>query len=810
MSKTVRMTMPDASQAVPTDYVDPNQLSLEIAVGGTGKDAVLEHRAEPEIADSKTIKTLFVDTDAAELDHIPQEDKFLMTDYAASLHFDQLANNPERYDHQELVPFVGDYRAAMGRTREISTGLMTNRILGRPLLDYYATRMFAVLAAFFLMPVRALHAYANSSCVQGFQGHVQERMRLSVCFVASICGGTGSSVGQLLQNLVDYLLMHQGGFSRYHLEADLFLPGVMESKAQNPDLLRANAQAVFKENLRVITQTIQEFRLGTLTLSRDLPLRFLYLFDNINALGKVLETRRQVIQMRNLVFNLRSLGVSGQEMRSRVVDIHLESPAIYSAAGAAKFVYDVVHVLTVMGYRTGQAVVKALIESLTDEETAAAVSAWWSRVQRKFPALISVPAFQTTVKGSPLKLMMSSVIQGQPRMRVGTVVAQSIKRAQSGWTQAFTELKQQTVTSCEQVLIQQLTSILNTPGGFDVAKGMLAKLLSVYEQHHEQLQQQLELRQPQHERIRERLHQVPTHWWQRWQWNPRGAFTNSYQRYVDSLLDLVRLQAQIDTMAAQIALVKALENQRQQLLSTLSGLGQRLVIDFDYYLRQYQLNQSVAVHSVVCDHELADWYAAEAEQAKAQILADLKIVWFDDEQGLGLERHHENLVSEGKLAILSAEGIARHLDHAQQPWQHLRELSVEELLTRKDLSPIAVFAQMEQLSAPWVSLNDVKVVPASKRLIILATQTSDFFHALPTQPGVSVVASGNPYEMSMLTTWHGIDPLEHLTKSEDHERAYQQALAAGRSLHLFPDVISHAETDSEAEAPAFEENEIPF
>lgn len=808
MFESRRSTKEGGSSKGIIEWVDPNELFLEIVIGGTGKEAALQHRQDPGIAQSSTIKILFVDTDDAELGDISQEDKFLLTDYAAARHLQELVNAPERFPHQELVPHVKNYHTALGRAKDISTGLMTNRILGRPLLDYYATRSFSALAAFFLMPVRKLHAYANEVCVQNFQGNVQDRMRLTVCFVASICGGTGSSVGQLSHHLVDFLLLHQGGFTHCELEADLFLPGALEPKAQNPDLLRANAQAVLKENRKAMMEVLPTYQLGTVTLKRDLPLRFLYLFDNINVLGQVLETRQQVTQMRNATWDLRCRGVSGQEYRSRVVDIHLKEPAIYSAAGAAKLIYDVDHVLTVMGYRTGKATTQTLIQPLPLETTAPLVTQWWNRMERSFPELAAVPAYQKSVAGSPIKMALREVIDEQPRTRVGVAVTQTVRRAQNEWEKVFTELKHHTVAAREQLLTQQVMELLNRPGGFDVAKGVLDKLRTTYRRQHAELQNQYDLRRLPHDRIRERLQQIPTHWWQRWTWNPRGAYAKSYQRYVDSLLDLTRLRAQVETLAQLLEVVDHLENQRQQLLATLSGLTERLKEDFRTYLRHYKLHQNVAVHSVICDDELMRWYEAGAEQARSQMLEGLKIIWFEEEGELGLERHTKGVTTEGKVAILSEEGVARHLEHAQLPWQHVRNVSVEQLLTGRGTKASAVFAELARWSAPWISLNDVKVVPASHQLMILTSQTSEFFHEVSTHPGLSIKATGNPYEVTMLTTWHGIDPLEHLTKSEDHERAYQQAIAAGRALHLFPEDFE--EDVNGAENPLAAVDTIPF
>ncbi len=328
----------------------------------------------------------------------------------------------------------------------------------------------------------------------------------------------------------------------------------------------------------------------------------------------------------------------------------------------------------------------------------------------------------------------------------------------------------------------------------------MAKLRATYERQYAELREQFDLRRPQHDRLRERLPEVTTRWWKRWTWHPRREYVKAYQRYVDSLLELGRLQAQVKTLAAMIDVVNNLEIQRQQLLGNLSKLVKRLEQEFEKYVRDYHLHQSVAVHSVVCDDELASWYQDGADQARERVLSGLKIAWFEEDGELGLLRSGAGL-PEGNLVILSEAGIARHLAHAQQPWQHLRKLSVEGQCRRKVLDPLTVYAQLELLSAPWVSLNDVKVVPANHRLMILVSETDDFFHELPSKPGVHKVASGSPYEMTMLTVWMGIDPLEHLIKSEDNERAYQQKLAEGHALHLFPELFENnaegAETTGE-------------
>ncbi|MCB0127949.1 MAG: hypothetical protein KDE58_37045, partial [Caldilineaceae bacterium] len=386
---------------------DPTHLHVQISIGGAGKEAGLRQMASNFVLRFAAIfRLLFIDTDKKDVEQLPKWMKFLMNDFPASAFLDQLEANPDEIPGSGLTDRIAQYRQGLGGSESITAGLQTFRQLGWPLLTFYLCRYAAEFFYFLLAPFQELHAFATNRCTRRGQGNIQDRLRVVVTLVFSSCGGTGSSLGLLIANLLHYLLPHRGGFSRYEVEADVILPGPMTHKAVNIGLLLANSYATLSEVQAPYAtphQPLPDIELGPLSLPRRQPFSHIYLYDGINLGGYTFKERKDVCDVRNAVYELRNFGVEGAEYRSRLADIHFQYPRILSAAGANIWDYDPEHHINDLAYQSGHAYLQRMMATLSKTEIQQRAGAALKQFLTAHPQFLTSPAFTADPTGKPLR-----------------------------------------------------------------------------------------------------------------------------------------------------------------------------------------------------------------------------------------------------------------------------------------------------------------------------------------------------------------------------------------------------------------------
>ena len=353
--------------------------------------------------------------------------KFLMNDFPAASFLDELERNPDKIPGSGLKDRISQYRNSLGGSESITAGLQTFRQLGWPLLTFYLCRYRAELFYFLLGPIQELHTYVVDQCGHRGRGNIQNRLRLTVTLVFSSAGGTGSSIGLLLANILHYLLPHRGGFTRYSLEADILLPGPMTHKAVNVSLLSANTYATLSEILMhyaTPNQPLPNIRIGFLDLARRKPFSHIYLWDGINRGGYTFKDRRHVCEVRNLVNELRNSGDEGAEYGPRLADIHFKYPYIFSAAGAFALIYDDEYTSRDFGYRTANDNLAQLTLQLSIEEVKQRGEDTLTSFLERHRDFASIPNFATDQQGKRFGYLCRhwSVIQ-QENLRNCSIIA---------------------------------------------------------------------------------------------------------------------------------------------------------------------------------------------------------------------------------------------------------------------------------------------------------------------------------------------------------------------------------------------------
>ena len=781
--------MPKHSRYSPPEAVhDPTQLHVQISIGGAGKEAGLRQLMNGFVARfADVLRILFIDTDKKDIDQLPKWMKFLMNDFPAAAFLEQLETNPEQIPGSGLTDRISQYRQGLGGSESITAGLLTFRQLGWPLLTFYLCRYAVEFFYFLLAPFQDLHAFAANFCHRRGQGNIQDRLRVVATLVFSSCGGTGSSLGLLIANLFHYLLPHRGGYTRYTLEADILLPGPMTHKAVNISLLLANTYATLREVQAPYAtphQPLPDIELGPLWLPRQQPFTQIYLYDGINLGGYTFKERQHVCDVRNAVYELRNFGLEGAEYRSRLADIHFQYPQIFSAAGASIWEYDPAHIMTEMGYQTGQAHLQRLMSQLPENVTQQRVREIMDAFLTAYPNFLRLPAFATDPSGKPLQVSLAP-LHKQPLKQLPPLLNHRLKQVQQHWQTSLDALVATAIQERCQQVIRVLEHLLSQEGGGYLAQTWLQNLITRLQVQQAGQQAEIEQAKTQVAKYKEEAQASPTGIRQWWPFRRSLAYLTKQQRLLDASLGYFRHEARLRVVAQLHHELATFEQACGQFVEMLTACSELLVQHHQTYMADYAQRQSIAVQSVVCPDQAAEWYQAGEKAALVYVSQQLRPVWTADTKRFDLEQHVPDDRGSSYLT-LNEEGILRHAAVCQRPWQHLEDKTVEAILHEQGRTAESIYADMESAASPLVSLAEVRQVPAAQRLLVLATETPYFFKDLPVQTGLSVIATGNSRRVSLLYTIHGL-ALDHLMKSDDFRTAYEQALEQNRNLHIYPD-----------------------
>lgn len=767
---------------------DPTQLHVQICLGGAGKEAGLRQWTNGFVLRFMAVfRILFIDTDKKDVDQLPKWMKFLMNDFPAAAFLDHLEANPDQVPGSGLTDRLSQYRQGLGGSESITAGLQTFRQLGWPLLTFYLCRYAAEFFYFLLAPFQELHAFAADLCTRRGQGNIQDRLRVVVTLVFSSCGGTGSSLGLLIANLLHYLLPHRGGYTRYSVEADILLPGPMTHKAVNIGLLLANSYATLREVQAPYAtphQPLPDIELGPVLLSRRQPFTHIYLYDGINLGGYTFKERQHVCDIRNAVYEQRNFGLEGAEYGSRLADIHFQYPQIFSAASASIWEYDPIHTISDMGYQTAQAYLMRLTRVLPEAVAQQRANLMVDDFLTTNPTFLKLPAFTSDESGKPLQVSLA-VLRKQPLKQLPPLLNHRLRQVHQHWQTSLNALVASAVNERSKQVATILEELLVQEGGFYIAQAWLHQLITRLQVQQASYQAELEQAKSQVAKYKREAQTQSKGFRQWWPFGRSSAYLMKQQRLLDASLGYFRHEAHVRVLAQLRQELATFEHARSQFQETLITFLKFIMQHHQEYMADYARRRSIAIQSVVCPDQAADWYRAGEKAALAHVNQQLRPKWTGGKKHFDLEERTSDS-DERSCLILSEEGITRHIAVCQQPWQHLEDKTVESILHEQGRTAEDIYADMESAAAPLVSLAEVRQIPAAQRLLVLATETAHFFADLPVQTGLSVIATGNSRRISLLYTIHGL-ALEHLMKSDGFRSAYDQALEQDRSLHIYPD-----------------------
>lgn len=737
------------------------------------------------------VKLAFVDTDANHLETLPEEQKLVLDQVRAAALLEAIERHPERFPGAEQLGDLNHKWRGLGAAESLPAGLMTRRELGALVLDAALWRQPAQVRNFTLMQIRQLHQDPRSNCWR-ISKCLRKKLHLILSYFFSSCGGTGSSLAVLFEDLQRHLLNTDEGFTALRFVAHILLPGPMLHRAIDPTALKYNTYALLLELMERYAQRCSPLQLGSYHVPRaHRPFEHLYLYDEINLKGRIFASREEINDMVKEVWKLQNLGPEGQEYQSRLVDYHLEYPNIFSSAGCwiLEFPAELIEVLCALD--SGADWIHAYpLFPLDEGQAQKASEAHLTELLNRQPGLHEVSRLTRDQTGKPIVVRLAAVSK-LPRRQLPQAVADAVHRQLEQIAQTFQQLAHEEEAHLSAVLITEVQALLNRKGGPALAQQFLQYIRSLFQEQQSHLETQVDRarrERDQHEEQAQRQRQADR--WQRLSFNYRSTYLKQTQRQSDSQVHELRQAARLSIVNRLLHLIDRLMEESTAWVNTLVSFEQRLRDTRTAYWEQSLAARSVAAEWVVCPDEIDQMYKEEKDQAIHQGSEQLRFTWEAATGKFHLSYLTGHQAGNDRWSILSETGIAQHLTHFRRFWQHIQAHTVEEILIKQGETPEKVLEALKYKAAPLVSVDDTIQVPAEKMLNVLASQSKTFWQAFVGQTGLSIVATGNPHRISLLSSCHGINPLDGLMQSQTWQQAYEEAMAAGHSPHVFPHLIS--------------------
>jgi hypothetical protein len=180
------------------------------------------------------------------------------------------------------------------------------------------------------------------------------------------------------------------------------------------------------------------------------------------------------------------------------------------------------------------------------------------------------------------------------------------------------------------------------------------------------------------------------------------------------------------------------------------------------------------------------------DRVQQQLAQSMQFVWVDQELIFSISNPltGEKGLEEGLLPMLSEEAMTRYANFATHFWEFLRQqqdLAVEAILEQRDVDPQAVGEDWLGHAAPLISLGSYEHKHAPIFINILGAQRGNkgFFKGV-TLPGLTIEATGKPFETVVISTVLGINPLA-LASSKGMKDAHDQLLVEGEPIYVYPE-----------------------
>lgn len=769
--------------------LDNGKRFVNMVVGGALQEAGLVMSAEAAQDDKlgEQVKVAFVDTDANNLEGVQPKNKFLMDQIPAAALLDAIEKQPSDYPGSRILGDLEQIWRALGAAEQIASGLLTRRILGLFVFWYVLLRRSQALRNFLLHSVRELHQAYKCTCWQA-QHTTQKALELTVSYFFSSCGGTGSSLAMLVQDMQRYLLSTDSGLRPVKFTADILLPGAMLHRATDPQALKANTYAFLLELMERYYHRLPVLQLGTNQVPQShRPFQEIYLYDEMNTQKRIFANREALNDVVQQVWKLRNLGPEGQAYQSRKVDYHLEVPDICSSGGCCNLVFPLMVIETRCALRSGLAWLGDYPLHSPDQEAQGHVRGFLNQT----PRFRDIAPFTRDAAGRPIRMSLAE-LQHLPRQTLSEAIDTFAHRRVPPLQQILNELAEREVTELGTALVSYVSRLLNQRGGPILAAQFLSELALFLQErkslHEGQVTRMREQRERQARQV-ERYHAQA--WWQHLSATPRKDYLAHRERLLVSQLDERRQLTRLSVVTRLLQLVETLHAECTNWMFTLTTFKEHLEKVLGRQIEEALAKRSVVEEWVVCVEEMDEMYQVGQEQALREAASGLKFTWQSELGAFQLTYGLEEPDSTTTWTINSDTGVAKHVSYFRRFWTSIREYTVEGILTKQGKAPEEVLTWLLTKAAPLIQIDDTTQIPAEKMLNILGSQTQTFWQGFMGKTGLSLVETKNPHRISLLSTLQGFNPLDGLMQSQAWKQAYEDTLAAGRSPHLFPDSSLH-------------------
>lgn len=745
---------------------------------------------------SISYRAALLDSDTAELRGIPASDAYPLDNVPSYDTVEQMRTAPETLPGSALLGDSQALRDALGPDDDLSRGApFGERKLGLMSFWYHILRYRPQLSDFLTRAVRDLKAYINTQ-IMGSNGRKPTRQRheLTINQVYSACGGTGSAIAVYVVDVMRHLLRGDWGLSKISFEADIMLPTVFFGQVETFEVLQAKAYAFFRELSLRYQRRLLPVMLGKLRLPRYRPpYARLFYYDGVNARGEVLTARQHVAQVICVVQQLRYFaGIISDTYRSYSQHMPAEWPYIGASAGAYVLEVPVSEMIQRYGYRTGRLAIDTKWLQSLSQTSDLAHQALKGLLNRQ-PRLRSLPTFLYAPSGERMQITVSLLVKqfaGVPRQKLSGTLEQFERDQTNVYKTSLNALLETEVPTAYTLIKNWIEPLLNQPSGLALAGQALTELDTHFETLERRHNQQIEHTRTTYSQWEAQWQARRQRWWRRLDFQPRKTRFEYWQRRLQFALDELR-------QAAQLSYVQQLRVQSTDLKEAVAGwqtalsqLAARLTEAEQAFLRRQMANRSVVIESVLDEHEIENIYVTDRDITAQQAANGLRLSF--QEENLILHYRYpqdaEEVLVNDRWRISSPDGVAQHLDYACQFWGHLHNLSVEKILTDQGRSGSEMLEHLLVKSAPLIAADEVLHIPAERHLVVLGSEhgPNGLFGDVEPGPSVNIVTTGDKHRIACLSTVHGINALQ-LKQTPAWKRAYDEAMAQGRLLHVIPE-----------------------
>ncbi len=788
-----------------------------VAYGGMGSKATLYYQTLITNTDyAPYIRCRFIEIDTGTAEEFNVDELIVLQ---APMHdlITAMMKDPDAFP--ELRERLGNlnrlYQSLRG-TNDDSTGAQQDREVGVTNAHHSIQHQRTSLEAKLIAPLHQLYRYNSQSCVAGnwTAGKHNFPQPLYQTHVSSICGGTGA--GTILD--MSYLNLHTTRDIRnYMSQAILMLPSAFP-EVDDPQPLRANALATLKDLMVPYQKPMGPLNYGKgggIVRREQPPFMIIYLIEGRNANDHRFESSDHVAQMVAYGMKLLTTGRIAAEYASMLKNKLplMQFPYIGSSFGCAGLRFDGPELAKRFACRSGAALLDTSFLAKPSPNTFQAMHA--EQLQPFIQRLSSLESLMTkNIQGRPISASGLEAYKEQPTGQMLSSVENFLHQQNHLWHQELSQVAEQAGAKLRSALWSQIERIINLPGGFELAGKFLgitnpedssssgtssvdtqdnhielalaSTLSAAIHQQQQDLTMRLDQVQKQLGKLRTQAvdyHQLD--WFQRLFWS-RKRFLKQKQQELRLLLEQAKLQALQRLFGELKNEVQSQATQFRHWRLAFRKLQEYLHTDEQLLQRHHEQTRAVVVKDVLCPSDEDELYEQQKVRALEDLAPRIALKWDTDRWILTYDT--EEAHSTERQRLLSPEGIALHREFATQAWTRIAQMSVEDLLEQRHISPEEAVALLEERGAVNVRLNTVHEDPPLMSITLLDTSQGKkgFFHPVVNRSGLNVVQTDDPTQIVILSTIHGFS-FEHLQEYVAMLEAYHRQREAGYRLHAFPE-----------------------